>query len=72
MGNRKRGSLVPFHQGTAAGSDGKRLRLELRGSHGVGTNDGASRHHICSTAYLAARELTTEFLGRDNALDFEV
>ncbi len=45
---------------------GVRLRL------GVGTNDGASRHHICSTAYLAARELTTEFLGRDNALDFEV
>ena len=72
MGNRKRGSLVPFHQGTVAGFDGKRLHLELRDSHGVATNDGASRHHICSTAYLAARDLTTEFLGRDNALEFYV
>ncbi len=72
MGNRKRGNLVPFHQGTAAGSDGKRLHLELRGSHGVGTNDGASRHRICSKAYSAAGDLTTEFIGWVDSLDFYV
>ena len=65
-------SLVSVHQGTAAGSDGKCLRLEFRGSHGIGTNDGASRHHICSKAYLAARDSTTEFIGWDDSLDFYV
>ncbi len=65
-------SLVSVHQGTAAGSDGKCIRLELRGSHGVGTNDGASRHRICSKAYLAAGDLTTEFIGWVDSLDFYV
>ncbi|MCH8092044.1 MAG: hypothetical protein IIC57_06835 [Proteobacteria bacterium] len=65
-------SLVSVHWGTAEGSDGKCIRLELRGSHGAGTNDGASRHHICSKAYLAAQDLTTEFIGWDDSLDFYV
>ena len=65
-------SLVSVHQGTAAGSDGKCLRLELRGSRGIGTNDGASRHRICSKAYSAAGDLTTEFIGWDDSLDFYV
>ncbi len=65
-------SLVSVHQGTAAGSDGKCIRLEIRGSHGVGTNDGASRHHICSQAYSVARDLTTEVLGWDDSLNFYV
>ena len=65
-------SLVSVHQGTAAGSDGKCIRLELRGRHRVGANDGASRHRICSKAYLAAGDLTTEFFGWDDSLDFHV
>ncbi len=65
-------SFVPVHQGAAASSDGKCIRLEPRGSHGAGTNDGPSRHHACSKAYLAARDLTTEFLGWDDSLNFHV
>ena len=65
-------SLMSAHQGAAAGSDGKCIRLKPRGSQGIGTNDGPSRHHICSKAYLAARDLTTEFLGGDDSLDFHV
>ena len=65
-------SLVPVHQGATAGSGGKCLGLELRGPHGVGTNDGVSPHGICSKAYLAAGDLTTEFFGWDDSLDIYV
>ena len=39
---------------------------------GAGADGGASRHHLCSTAYLAARDLTTEILGKGASLDYEV
>ncbi len=62
--------LVSVHQGAAAASDGKCIRLKPLGSQGIGTNDGPSRHRICSQAYLTARDLTTEFLAWDDSLDF--
>jgi hypothetical protein len=39
---------------------------------GAGTGGGASRHQVCSTAYLTARDLTAQILGKGASLDYEV
>ena len=47
-----------------------RTHEDTRG-YGAAANGGASRHHLCSTAYLAARDLTTGILGSGDALDLD-